>query len=337
MWAIVLVGGFGTRLRPLTLDTPKQMLPVGDKTMIECVLARLGQQGITDAVLSLGYRPDSFREAFPNSRCAGVRITYAQEPTPLDTAGAIRFAADAAGIDETCIVVNGDVLTSLDVRELLHKHDRARALASIHLIPVEDPSRYGVVSIDDDYRVREFVEKPAKGTAPSSWINAGTYVLEPEVLRQIPTGRRVSIERETFPELAAAGDLFAFPLDEYWLDAGTRATYLQANLDIIHRDHNTSIVAPSANLGPDVEIDRSVVGAGAQIGKGARIIDSVILPRAVIEPMAWIEGSIVGSRTVVGQGARVASLTVIGSGQRVGAGAVLERSLVPNESEWPKD
>jgi mannose-1-phosphate guanylyltransferase len=302
--------------------------------MIEAVISRLGRQGVTDAVLSLGYKPDAFRESFPSGECAGVRLVYAQEPEPLGTAGAVRFAAEYAEIDETMIVVNGDVLTSLDVRDLWDRHVDSDGLASIALTPVDDPSRFGVVPTLRDGRVEAFIEKPAKGTAPTNNINAGTYVIEPEVIDMIPTGRAVSIERETFPALVEKSALFAWEFDEYWLDAGTRASYVQANMDVIEMSGGKSIVSPAAVLGEDVEIDHSVVGAGARIDRGARIIDSVILPRAVIGPNAWIEGSVIGSESNVGMGARVASLTVVGTRQQVGAGAVLEKSLVPPESEW---
>ena len=233
MRAVILVGGFGTRLRPLTAHTPKQMLPVVDRPMIERVVAALAGFGVTDAVLSLGYRPDAFLEAYPDDSCAGVELHYAVEPEPLDTAGAVRFAAHDGGIENTFLVFNGDVLSALDVGELWAFHHRSGAEGTIGLTPVEDPSRYGVVPIDADGRVEAFVEKPPTGEAPTNWINAGAYVLEPSVLDRIPAGRRVSIERATFPEMVGDGSLFALHSDAYWIDAGTPATYLQAQLDLV--------------------------------------------------------------------------------------------------------
>ena len=166
MRAIVLVGGFGTRLRPLTLTLPKQMLPVAHTTMLERVVGGLSEAGVTEVVLSLGYRPDTFVEAYPYGSCAGVTLHYAVEPEPLDTAGAIRFAALEAGLDERFLVVNGDVLTDLDVGALWDHHERCGAEATIALTPVEDPSRFGVVPTRDDHSVIDFVEKPDPGTAP---------------------------------------------------------------------------------------------------------------------------------------------------------------------------
>ena len=263
MRAIILVGGFGTRLRPLTAHTPKQMLPVVDRPMIERVVTSLARFGVTDAVLSLGYRPDAFLEAYPDDTCAGVALHYAVEPEPLDTAGAVRFAADDGGIEHTFLVVNGDVLTDLDVSTLWDFHQRQGAEGTIALTPVDDPSRYGVVPIHGDGRVEAFVEKPPPGQAPTNWINAGTYVLEPSVLERIPAGRRVSIERATFPEMVADGSLYAMHSDSYWIDAGTPATYLQSQLDLIdgHRGEPEAAVSASA-------VDRRRRGGRPRSGHG---------------------------------------------------------------------
>ena len=205
MKAIVLVGGEGTRLRPLTLSAPKQMLPIVEEPMIERVLGHLAGHGIDEAILSLGYLPDAFRSAYPGGTVAGVRLSYAVEPEPLDTAGAVRFAADFGRVAETFVVVNGDVLTDFDMSGLVDFHRSRGAEGTIHLTPVPDPSAFGVVPTDRRGRVTAFIEKPPREEAPTNLINAGTYVLEPSVLGRIPTGRRVSIERETFPAMVARG------------------------------------------------------------------------------------------------------------------------------------
>ncbi|MGH9297848.1 MAG: nucleotidyltransferase family protein, partial [Acidimicrobiales bacterium] len=233
MDAVVLVGGEGTRLRPLTYDLPKQMLPVVDRPMIEHVVAWLGRHGVERVVLSLGYRPDAFVEAFPSGEVDGVRLVYAPEPEPLDTAGAVRFAAEAAGTRGRLLVLNGDVLSDMDVSALIAFHEQQRAKATIQLTPVEDPSRFGVVPTDHDGKVLAFIEKPSPDEAPTNHINAGCYVLEQEVLEGIDPGRRVSIERETFPALVAGGGLYALSSDAYWLDTGTPENYLQASLDVL--------------------------------------------------------------------------------------------------------
>ena len=192
MDAVVLVGGEGTRLRPLTYEVPKQMLPVVERPMIVHVIEWLATHGVDRAVLSLGYRADAFMEAFPSQEIAGVALEYVVEPELLDTAGAIRFAASEAGVKDTFLVLNGDVLTEVDASALVAFHRTRPAQASIALTPVQDPSRFGVVPTDEDGRVTAFIEKPPPGQAPTNLINAGIYVLETSVLEQIPEGRRVS-------------------------------------------------------------------------------------------------------------------------------------------------
>ncbi|MGH9280529.1 MAG: nucleotidyltransferase family protein, partial [Acidimicrobiales bacterium] len=233
MRAVVLVGGEGTRLRPLTLAVPKQMLPIVEVTMIERVLLHLATHGIEEAVLSLGYRPDAFLSLFPGDRVGDLSLRYAVEPEPMGTAGAIRFAADVAGIDETFLAVNGDVLTDLDIAALVGFHREWSAEGTIALTRVEDPSAYGLVPTAPDGRVRRFVEKPLPDELVTAEINAGTYVLEPSVLDRIPVGGPVSIEREVFPAMAEKGSLFAAGFDTYWIDTGTPAKYLQAHLDLL--------------------------------------------------------------------------------------------------------
>jgi mannose-1-phosphate guanylyltransferase len=203
MRAVVLVGGFGTRLRPLTEAIPKPLLPVGQRPIIEHVVRTLATGDIDDVVLALGFRPNAFTDAYPDGRCAGIPLHYAVEPEPLDTAGAIAFAARAAGIDETFVVVNGDVLSDLDVSHLVRFHGECGAEATIHLTPVPDPSAFGVVEPDEDGRVIRFVEKPPPGTAPTNLISAGTYVFEPSMIDRVPLGARVSVERVVFPDVVS--------------------------------------------------------------------------------------------------------------------------------------
>ncbi len=306
MRAVVLVGGFGTRLRPLTSTIPKPMLPVGHLPIIERLVANLARSGVTEVTLALGFKPEPFVAAFPDGMCAGVTLRYAVEPEPLDTAGAIRFAAEDAGIDDTFIVVNGDVLTDLDVAALVDFHRSHGAEATIHLTPVPDPSAFGVVALEADGRVERFIEKPAPGTAPSNLINAGTYVLEPSVLTRIPAGQKVSIERATFPAVVADGGLFAMATDDYWLDTGRPELYLQANLDVVDglraHDH-CDAVHPEADVAADAVVESSVVGARAHVGSGATVRRSVLLPDAVVAAGAVVADSVVMGR--VGERATV--------------------------------
>lgn len=332
MRAVVLVGGFGTRLRPLTLTTPKPMLPVGHVPIIERLVDNLSRGGVTEVTLALGFKPEPFVEAFPSGECNEVALRYAVEPEPLDTAGAIRFAADFSGIDDMFVVANGDVLTDLDIAALVDFHRRHSAEATIHVIGVDDPSSFGVVDTDDDGRVERFVEKPAPGTAPSNQINGGTYVLEPSVLHRIPAGRKVSIERVTFPEVVAGGRLYAMSTDDYWIDAGNPDLYLQANLDLLdgtRRRHRCVAVHDNAHVDPTANVTRSIVADGARVAAHATITDSVLLPGAVVGERAVVANSVVMGK--IGEGANVTH-SVLGL-----HGRVAPREHVSGEYRPPAD
>ncbi len=334
MRAVVLVGGFGTRLQPLTLTTPKPLLPVGHRPILELAVANLARGGVTEVVLSIGFKPDAFRAAYPTGECAGVRLSYAVEPEPLDTAGAIRFAAEHAGIDETFIVFNGDVLTDLDVASLVAFHRDRGGEGTIHLTPVDDPSAFGVVPTFVDGRVQAFVEKPRIEEAPTNLINAGTYVLEPAVLDRIPGGQPVSIERATFPAMVAVGALWAMSTEDYWLDAGRPELYRQANLDVIDGRRTgvkAQAVAATASVDPDATVTRSVVGPGATVEAGATVEGSVLLPGAKVRRGARVLDAILGAGAEVGEGADVREV-VLGDGIVVDAGAHLVGVRVPAPS-----
>ena len=359
MRAVVLLGGEGTRLRPLTYTTPKQLLPVVEVPMLERVLAHLRAHGVSEAVLSLGYRPDAFLAAYPNHEAAGVRLDYAVEPEPLDTAGAIAFAAGHVGIDETFIVVNGDVLTDVDTSALVAFHRAHGASATIHLKAVDDPTRFGVVPTDADGRVLEFVEKPPADRVPTNLINAGTYVMEPEVLARIPSGRRVSVERETFPALAAEGAVFAMASDAYWLDTGTPAAFLQANADLLDGTRPAppapgarqvslgvwtfgapvvrgeirpcSLLGVGAQIEHDASVTASVLGARSVVGRGAQVEHSVLLPGARVGAGARVAGSILGHGCLVSEGCELSAVTVVGDEFTVPAGTHLVDARVPAE------
>ena len=356
MKAVVLVGGEGTRLRPLTFSTPKQMLPIVGVPMIERVLGHLAGHGVDEAVLSLGYLPDAFMSAYPDGRAAGVRLTYAVEPEPLDTAGAVRFAATFAGIAETFVVVNGDVLTDLDLTALLAFHGARAAEGTIALHPVDDPSAFGVVPTDDDGRVTAFVEKPPRDEAPTNEINAGTYVLEPSVLERIPPGGRVSIERETFPAMVRDGRLFALSDDRYWLDTGTPAAYLDANFDYVEgkrgpvvapglTDRGDGILVEGASaldgsvLGRSVvfsgcvvedgaRVERSILGPGSVVSAGAVVSGSVLMEGCHVASDAKVSGSVMGPRSIVGQRADVRPVSVLGADAVVSSGTLVDGDRV---------
>jgi mannose-1-phosphate guanylyltransferase len=356
MKAVVLVGGEGTRLRPLTLSAPKQMLPIVGVPMIERVLGHLASHGVDEAILSLGYLPDAFMEAYPDGRAAGVDLTYAVEAEPLDTAGAVRFAAVFGGIDDTFVVVNGDVLTDLDLTALLAFHRARGAEGTIALHPVPDPSPFGVVPTDAEGRVTAFVEKPPRDEAPTNEINAGTYVLEPSVLDRIAANGRVSIERETFPAMVRDRGLFALSDDGYWLDTGTPAAFLQATFDFVNGTRG-DVVAPGLRRGDDgvylegestiegtvvgpsvifsgcridatARVERSVLGAGSVIEANAVVSDSVLLDGCHVASDAKVAGSIMGPHSTVGQRGDVRAVSVLGAYAVVSSGTVVDGERV---------
>jgi mannose-1-phosphate guanylyltransferase len=343
MQAVVLVGGFGTRLRPLTNTRPKQMLPIVNRPMVEHVVGHLARHGVTRVVLALGYRPDAFVDAYPDGRCGGVPLHYAVEPEPLDTAGAIRFAAGEAGIAERFLVVNGDILTGLDLSALVafhaERHEEAGAEGTIALTKVEDPSSFGVVPTDDEGRVLAFVEKPPRDEAPTDLINAGFYVLEASVLDRIPAGRRVNVERETFPAMVADATLFARADGAPWLDVGTPERYLAASLALLpvtgrEGSVDGGVVAPvlleaGSTVKPGAVVHESVLGEGVTVADGARVEGSVVLAGARVEERAVVTDSIVGRDAVIGEGACVQDVTVIGDGVTVPPGARLSGARVP--------
>ena len=325
MDAVILVGGFGTRLRPLTLSVPKPLLPVGNVPIVERIIASLEQAGVTRAVLALGFKPEPFLAAFPDGRCGGVKLEYAVEPHPLDTAGAIAFAARHAGISSTFVVANGDILTSLDVSRVVDFHRSSGAEGTLHLVPVDDPSQFGVVETDPSGRVLRFVEKPAPGETTSRSVNAGTYVLEPSVIERVPVGGKLSIERVVFPEMVASASLYAMSTDDSWIDTGRPETFLAANLALVDAS-GSSVVHPSAIVGAGAVVERSVIGANARVGTGSRIVGSVVFPAAVVEDDADIESSLVMGR--IGRGA-VARDVVVGEDGVIDAGARISGAKIP--------
>lgn len=329
MHAVVLVGGFGTRLRPLTLTTPKPLLPIANVRQLEHLIANLATAGVTHVALALGFKPEPFFDAFPEGICAGVELHYAVEPEPLDTAGAIAFAARDAGIDNTFVVMNGDIICDLDVSSLIQFHREHGAEGTLHLTPVADPSQYGVVETDENGWVKRFVEKPAPGETTSTVINAGTYVLEPSVLKRMPVGEKLSIERVVFPQMVSEGKLAAMPTSDYWIDTGRPDTYLQANLDLIDgtRSHILSSIAPHCSIDPSASIVHTVIGEGSTVGAQCVVSDSVLLPGSHVGQRVRLERCL-----VMGEVGDDASLTdcVIGVDGVVAPGSVLKAEKIPS-------
>jgi mannose-1-phosphate guanylyltransferase len=353
----MLVGGFGTRLRPLTLHTKKELMPVANRPFLEHVLANLAKHGVDEAILTTGYLAEAF-EGFPPEKAHGVKLTIVKEEAPLDTCGAVKNVE--SHLDGTFLVLNGDIFTSLDISALVAYHKERDALGTLTLTPVEDPSAYGLVPIDEDGRIQRFIEKPRPDEIVTNLINAGTYVLEPHILDYVPGGEPYSFERVRegglFPLLLAEGEpLYGYVSKEYWLDIGTPEKYLKANRDALtglvgidppgtpadnriwigrgaEVDPAAQIVGPCA-IGDEAVIERGAVvgpltsvGAGVRVGEGALIEGSVLHDGVVIGERATVQSTICGGGVTLGAATRCNNV-VIGSGVHIGADNELRDGL----------
>lgn len=322
MQAIVLVGGEGTRLRPLTDSVPKPALTLVDRPFLAYMVEWLGTHGVTEVVLACGFLPDRLREALGDGEHEGIALTYVVEPDRRGTAGAFRYAADELGdrLEDRFLALNGDVLTDLDLTALVRAHDERGARATIGLYPVEDSAVFGLVDCDPEGAVLAFTEKTGK-PVPGD-VNAGTYVLERSVLELIPPGQNVSIEREVFPRLVGDG-LCALRLNGYWKDIGTPERYLEATWDILEGRVATEVRATAPGLFLAAEC---AIADSARVGPRA-----VVSTGCVVESEATVEGSVLLDGCTVGAGARVSG-SVLAAGATVEPGAeVLDAIVAENE------
>lgn len=363
MKAVILVGGQGSRLRPITYHIPKALVPLRNEPFMGYMVDFLRRGGLDGVVLSLGYLPDPIQayfagredpEGFSQGFSQGFSLDYAVEDRPLGTAGGLKNAARFLD-GEPVVVVNGDVLSGLDLSELISAHKESGAMATITLTSVEDPTAYGLVEVDSEMQVRRFLEKPAYDEVSSNLINAGIYILQPEVLEMIPPEQESSIEREIFPELQARGELRAHVSSAYWRDVGTPKSYLAASHDVLSGavgtergfeylqvDSSARIekgvkLLPPLSVGPECAFEagatiggRTSLGRGCRVGTGATVEASVVLDGAEIEAGAVVRGSIIGPKARVGQDAIVRGLTALGAGAVIGEGNVLDQGLKVN-------
>ena len=332
MQALILAGGKVMRLRPLTVYTPKPIVPICNRSFLLYQIDTLRRAGITHITLSLSYQPLKIEQQLGDGSDYGVKLSYTVEPQPMGTAGAYKFAEEL--IRERTIVFNGDILTDLDLETVIREHDERQATATIVLSPVENPSSYGLVETEPDGRVRRFLEKPQANEISVNTINAGTYVLEPRVLDFIPAGESYSFEYGLFPDLLRRGEPFYahIPSETYWIDIGTPARYLQAHHDLLaNRVSRLRITSRRGDfdLATIAEIDEtSIIADGCTIKPGAQIIKSVLGQGCYIEEKASIENSVIWPHTRIGAGARVSNAVIgrgchIGRSAQVGSGAVL--------------
>ena len=345
MKGLILAGGKGTRLRPLTVFTPKPIVPVVNKPFLLYQIEVLKRAGITDITLSLSYQPDKIEAALNDVSDLDVRVSFVTEPSPMGTGGAYRFAASSA--PETTVVFNGDILTDCDLSKLVAFHKNRGSEATIALVPIDDPSRYGLVSTEDDGRILEFREKPKPeelGTILTNNINAGLYVLEPSILDLIPEGENRSFEYNVFPEmLEKRVPFYGYVLNkEYWRDIGTPDSYLTAHHDTLNGILTGFEVDRSAraDVATAATIDRvSVLGEGCVIKPNARILNSVLGTGVHFEEKAIVENSVVWAHARISSFAEVRNAVIgrschIGRNAIVGGGSVLgDKALIPDYSK----
>ena len=343
MKAVILVGGEGTRLRPLTYSTPKTMVPILNRPFLEHMLKYMKSHHIDDVVLALCYLPDHIRDYFGDGSDYGVKLTYVVESSPLGTAGAVKNVAQH--LDETFFVFNGDVFTDMNLTAMLKTHQKKSSKATIALTPVEDPSMYGIVETDKNGRVKRFVEKPKHEEATTNMINAGTYILEPDLLDYIPTNQNYMFEHGLFPLLLQRGEPFyGFASHGYWIDIGTPSKYMKVNCDLLNGAITTDFPGSTyknnvwtegrCNIHPNAKIEGpAVIGSNCIIEAKAHIKGpTVIGPDCHISADSLVEKSIVWHNVAIGKGAKlqqciIADAVSIEEGCNVTAGCIIGNNV----------
>ena len=338
MQAVILVGGEGTRLRPLTSNVPKPIVQLVDRPFMAYMLEWLRGHGIDDVIVSCGFLADRVRSVLGDGSDYGLRLRFVEEPEPRGTAGAVKLAEPM--LEERFLMLNGDVLTDIDLSEQIAQHEQTAARGTLALVPVPDPSAYGLVVLDGERAVREFIEKPSsERELPTNLISAGAYVLEREILELVPPDRNVSIEREVWPRLVGDG-LYGFPSESYWLDIGTPDRYLKGTFDIIEGNVSTAVQERLGErwlaLDQDAEvlgrvIPPAVVERGARVGAGAQVGSLVVLGQDVtIGAHSTVERAVILNGTQVGEGCEVRDC-IIGPGCRIGAASRITGGAVLGE------
>ncbi len=359
MKAIILAGGEGRRLQPLTCRTPKAMVPVLNKPFLEHVIEHLKKHSIDTIILTLCYLPQNLKAYFGDGRKFDVNIIYIDEKEPLGTAGAVKNAE--IYLDSDFFVLNGDIFTDLDYTEMLQMHREKRSMVSIALTPVEDPSAYGVVEMVRENRIERFVEKPKAGEFSSSMINAGTYIINPKTLHNIPVSTPFSFERQFFPLLLSKGEpLYGFPTGAYWIDIGTPDKYLKLNYELLNKGLHmtagasgserqvrigegtyiagTTCVEGSTMIGDNSSVNEkvvikgpSVIGNNCQIGSGTQLEGVVLWDKVTIGKNAKLRNCIVGNNCMVNDNSCISPGCVIADSTTVLPGCVID----PGTKIWP--
>jgi len=349
--AVVLVGGEATRLRPLTCNTPKIMVPVLNRPFFEHIVGYLKAHNITDIVLAVGKSPEQAQNCFGDGKKYGVRITYSIESFPLGTAGAVKNAE--MFLDDSFVVLNGDVFTDIDLGMMMRLHLKIRAIASLSLTPVDDPTTYGVVETDSQGKVKRFMEKPSRDKVTTNMINAGIYILEPDILNYITPGAFSMFEHDVFPLLLEKGQaIYGYPFQDYWIDIGTPDKYLKLQHDLLRRYmgdngirfegesfvHSSAQIEGPAVIGEACFIDRDsiikgpvVLGARCRVGKGAVIEGAVLWQDCQTGERSKLRNCLMASRCCIGEGSHILDGCVLGDDVQIGKGSKLPNGI----KIWP--
>jgi NDP-sugar pyrophosphorylase family protein len=352
MKAIIIAGGLGTRLRPLTYNMPKPIVPLANKPFVFHQIELLRKFGITEIILNLHYLSDSIREIFDDGKKLGVKIHYSIEEKPLGTAGAVKNAEKFFDTNPM-IIFNGDILTDINLEKMIKFHNEKKGKVTLALTRVEDPTTYGLIITDENDRVLEFREKPSWEHVTANTINAGIYIVDPSIFKHVPKGKEFSFERQLYPMLLERGEkMYGYITDAYWMDIGDPVKYLKAHHDILSGDvmavipgnkisanvwvgddvnisssarvRGPALIGSHSRIADDVVLDEFVVlGEGVTVGKGARLKNCVVHAGSVIKEGVKMDGSIVGSGCVIEEfsavsGATLADGTVLKKGTRIG-------------------
>ncbi len=341
MKAVILAGGFGTRLRPLSCTRPKILFPVANTPLLDWTLEKLAKNKVKKTILAVNYMADAFIKRY-GKKAYGMKIFYSRDPypapetlplfqMPLRTGGPIKRAEKLIGRKKPFLVLNGDILTNINYAEFMKKQKASGAIATIALHEVEDPSRYGVVELTEEGRIVRFVEKPTREEAPSNLVNAGIYALNPKIFDYIPEGRPVSIEHEIFPKLAEEGKLHGYNFQGYWTDIGEPSDYLKANQLLLDMEikkeqlgkhaalesetqiHKPCIIGENVTIGSESKIGPyAAVGENVIVGKGVLIENSIIFPRTIISDFTSIKGAVIGEASMIGRWVKIESGCIVG-------------------------
>ena len=356
MKAVILAGGEGTRLRPLTCNIPKVMVPVLNEPLVGRIMNYLISHGVDSSVLTVSYLPEVIEAHFGSGEGTGIKISYVLEEKPLGTAGAVKNVEK--DLNETFLVLNGDILTDLDLEAMLRFHREKEAQITFFLTPVENPSAFGVVETDSDGRVLRFLEKPAPGETSSNWINGGIYIIEPQVLTHAPSGEFYMFETDLFPKLLGMGiPMYGYQARPYWIDLGTPRSYLKVHQDLLTENsiiswkestdesYERSWIHPSAkvvgpvllgtgcSIGPGALVrGPSVLGPGCVVGKDVTILESILWENVIVEFGAYLEECIIGDGVYIGEGARIGEGCILGDNIVISKGNHVDDGVVM----WPE-